>query len=83
MKQKLSREQLAVYSAYWQLFFGPQGDIVMRDLENAHHFNSTTLKGSPLDPLDMARCEGERNVILRIKTILEMRQNYDPINGAG
>lgn len=46
----------------------PTGMKVLGDLMKAHYFYSSTF--SP-DPCSAARNEGERNVVLRILTIIE------------
>ena len=45
----------------------PTGRAVLDDMEKAHFMKSSTF--SP-DPYETARNEGERNVVLRILTIL-------------
>ncbi len=61
------------YMAYRMLFDGVGGkdhaDEVIKDLCSAHHvFDS----GFDPDPIELARMAGERNVVLRILTILKL-----------
>lgn len=51
----------------------PHGKAILEDMKKAHHFYSSTAP-VPFDPYMMAICEGERNVILRILTILESKE---------
>ena len=44
------------------------GREVLKDMKSAHYFESSTFDPNPYE---MARREGERNVILRILTMLE------------
>ena len=54
---------------YYNLFVqSDTGRRVLEDLKMAHHFKSSTFS---VDPYQTALREGERNVILRILTILE------------
>jgi hypothetical protein len=46
----------------------PSGQVVLEDLKKAHHFYNSTYTDSPYGT---ALNEGERNVVLRILTILE------------
>lgn len=56
-----------VWQAYQDTFSSPSGQMVLRDLENAHYFHRSTVHEAPQL---MAVNEGERNVVLRIHTIL-------------
>lgn len=59
-----------IYRAYQDVFNSPKGQEVLKDLMKAHYFfNSTVSENSIL----MAEKEGERNVILRILTILKAK----------
>lgn len=66
-----------IIEAYRRVFNSVEGTLVLEDMANAHHFNSSILSkcGRPIDPFLLAEAEGERNVILRIKTILEETRN--------
>lgn len=65
---------MATVSDYKKMFQdSPHGQAVLEDLKAAHHFYSSTI-ASPVDPYFMAFREGERNVILRIMTILETKE---------
>lgn len=46
----------------------PSGRAILEDMMNAHSFHNTTFS---VDPYTMAFKEGERNVVLRILTILD------------
>lgn len=56
-----------VWQAYQNVFSSDEGQIVLEDLEKAHYFHRSTV--DPVPHL-MAEHEGERNVVLRIHTIL-------------
>jgi hypothetical protein len=69
-KESLDLSQ-QVHQAYVDVFTSPQGQVVLKDLANAHYFDRSTFNP---EALRMAEAEGERNVVLRIRTIL----NTDP-----
>ncbi len=54
---------------YQQVFNSPEGQEVLKDLMNAHHVLSSTFDG---DIRKTIFREGERNVVLRILSILKM-----------
>lgn len=56
-----------VHQAYLDVFASPSGQVVLKDMARAHHFESSTFSS---DPLLMALREGERNVILRIRDLI-------------
>lgn len=61
-----------VYRAYRDLFDSPVGSVILKDLCEAHGvFNG----GFDPDPHINAFNSGERNVVLRILTILNMNPN--------
>lgn len=54
---------------YHAVFDGEPGKRVLEDLYQSHYMRLSTFS---VDALEMARNEGERNVILRIMSILDM-----------
>ena len=72
----LTEKESAVLQSYKRVFGTPDGQVVMRDMMAAHHFESSTLRaaGNPIDPLMLAVAEGERNVVLRIITFLNTKE---------
>ena len=56
----------------------PSGKKILEDMKKAHHFYNSTF--SP-DPYTTAFKEGERNVVLRILTILQNHQEGGTKNG--
>ena len=72
----LTERELAVIQSYKRVFGTPDGQIVLRDMMGAHHYESSTLRaaGNPIDPLMLAVAEGERNVVLRILTFLNTKE---------
>lgn len=76
MTKELTEKDRAVIQSYKRVFGTVDGQIVTRDLMAAHHYNSSTLAaaGNPIDPLMLAVAEGERNVILRILTMLSIKE---------
>lgn len=67
MSEEIPRSQL-VQQAYIDVFSSPQGLMVLEDMAKAHYFHRSTFSA---DALTMARAEGERSVVLRIKQILD------------
>lgn len=64
-------KRIAAISDYKRTFSSEQGKRVLQDLMQAHYLMRPTLrKGNDL-ALNMAFNEGQRNVVLRILTILE------------
>jgi hypothetical protein len=53
---------------YRKVFSGPDGEWVLNDLMSAHSMLNSTFNGNVRD---MLLREGERNVVLRILTILK------------
>lgn len=70
--QQLSQEQFErvrkLVSTYQYVFSTPEGKLVLEDLERSHHVHSTTF--SPQAEKAIYFAEGERNVVLRIKALL-------------
>lgn len=69
--------QAELEDAYFLIFKSPQGRKVLEDMEKAHKIRESSLIGTrgpsdvgPIDPFALAVHEGERNVVLRIKTII-------------
>lgn len=58
----------AKIKGYQDLFNTPLGSKVLGDMMNAHGFKSP----HPADPIQMAMKEGERLVVLRILTFLQI-----------
>lgn len=59
------------YMAYRTIFnYEPFSTEVLKDLCAAHHVFDT---GFDPDPIELARMAGERNVVLRILTILKLK----------
>lgn len=65
---KLQRRLVPIVAAYNAVFSGPDGEIVIGDLE-ASFGGSCYTKG---DPYDTAFREGQREVVLRIKQMLSL-----------
>lgn len=59
-------------SAYQNIFKSPDGELVLKDLMSTHGILSNTYKGNVNDMLVK---EGERNVVLRILSILKIDIN--------
>ena len=59
-----------ILNAYKAIFNTNDGEIVLEDLKRAHYYYTSTAT-QPLDALNMAMAEGERNTVLRILTLLE------------
>lgn len=60
---------LAKVSDYQTVFGNPQGQKVLHDLMSIHGILNSTFDK---DPYEMARKEGERNVVLRILSVLNV-----------
>ena len=76
MSTYLERQERLLH-LYKSVFDSPEGAEVLEDMKRAHFFYASTVKQSPNGPLDhmaMALAEGERNVILRILSILEKQE---------
>lgn len=66
-----------VYRAYHNVFGAANGKLVLEDLQKAHFINGP-MTSHPIDPYALAYNEGQRNVVLRIMSILESKeQDYD------
>lgn len=59
-------------SAYQNIFKSPDGELVLKDLMSTHGILSNTYKGNVNDMLVK---EGERNVVLRVLSILKIDIN--------
>jgi hypothetical protein len=64
---KKSARRMAAYKA---VFTGPEGEMVLQDLMRTHWIGSTTFDEG--NPRKMVFREGERNVVLRILTLLQI-----------
>lgn len=70
LETKISEQGSLTYRAYHTLFKETmQGKTVLADMMKAHHVFDSTFSSKPLE---MAFREGERNVVLRILTILDI-----------
>lgn len=67
LEEKRRIEALATMSAYQKVFSSPEGQLVLKDMEMAHHMNTSSFDENTSK---MAFKEGERNVVLRIKVIM-------------
>ena len=68
--RRLAKKRFARLKSYQDFFNSPVGKQVLYDLISNHWvMNSTFCK----DPIEMALKEGERNVVLRILTILKTK----------
>lgn len=65
---KTVQKQLDLTLAYKRTFGGPEGEAVLFDLM-AKHFNRSSFSK---DALEMAFREGERNIVLKILTMLNL-----------
>lgn len=68
ISKKVVHKQLKKISEYKQVFLSPVGRHVLFDLMKAHHIMNTCFVAN--DPYMSALREGERNVVLRILTIM-------------
>lgn len=68
-KELHARKKLEVIEAYQAVFRSPNGEIVLKDLMKIHHVLSNTFNG---DANQTIFKEGERNVVLRILSLLNM-----------
>lgn len=66
----------ALRDSYRRVFASEDGKAIWDDMAKAHYMTSSTF--SP-EPLELARREGERNVLLRIWSIL----NSSEVENAG
>lgn len=64
-------KDIDIHRAYINLFNSPDGEIVLNDMKQAHHYNNPSF--DPRSPYITSLNEGERNVVLRILTFLEMK----------
>lgn len=67
-KNKVARKSLKKIEAYMALFSSANGTLVLEDLMATHHMLGCTYSG---DVNQMLIREGERNVVLRILSILK------------
>lgn len=74
MDKKISpaKRQANLLSAYQNIFKSPDGELVLKDLMRTHGILSNIFKG---DVNNMLISEGERNVVLRILSILKIDMN--------
>lgn len=70
--KKVAEKQIGTLKAYKNVFNSPEGRVVLQDLMKVHH-----MKGSSFDPNPTVAAfkEGERNVILRILTRINIDIN--------
>jgi len=71
-----------VKEAYKHVFSTEDGKLMWGDMCKAHHMHSSTFVETPgpHDPLELARREGERNVLLRIMAICQEPFNVEGEN---
>jgi hypothetical protein len=69
IKDKLSQKRWLAYQEVFSLE-NPNARVVMKDLCAAHHVFDI---GFDPDPIELARMAGERNVVLRILTLLKAK----------
>jgi hypothetical protein len=69
--RKVATRSIKVLESYRKVFTGPEGEKVLFDLMKNHHVLSSTFSGQTSDR-DVFLREGERNVILRIMSILKI-----------
>lgn len=67
-----AKKYAALMSAYQNIFKSPEGEMVLKDLMAAHGILTNTYNG---DVNNMLLKEGERNVVLRILSILKIDMN--------
>lgn len=67
-----AKKYAALMSAYQNIFKSPEGEMVLKDLMAAHGILTNTYNG---DVNNMLLKEGERNVVLRILSILKIDIN--------
>lgn len=65
-------KRLATISKYQKVFSSPEGQDVLRDMMATHGITSSIFGSSDRE---MLLKEGERNVVLRIFTILKLNVN--------
>ena len=65
-----SKKKVSLVNDYKNIFSTPHGNRVLMDLCHHHHIFSSTFKGEK--PLELAFSEGEREVVLRILSFLNM-----------
>ena len=74
---------LEIFRSYEAVFNSPAGQVVLEDLKRANHlYGSLVTNPGPIDPMQMAIAEGERNAILRILAILQSKES-DYVTGNG
>lgn len=70
---------IASHEEYYNAFVqSPSGRNVLKDMLAAHYHNASSF--SP-DPYQTAFNEGERNVVLRILTILNQYEKEEKVDG--
>lgn len=75
--------ELEIFQAYEAVFTTPPGRIVLEDLKRANHLYGALVSApGPIDPMQMAIAEGERNAVLRILAILQSKES-DYVTGNG
>lgn len=71
MKEQ-EQKKLAILASYQKVFSGPDGVAVLEDLMRTHHYNGTTFGGKEDKGHEIYFREGERNVVLRIQSLLKL-----------
>lgn len=72
VQRVLGRRHVSRVQNYKDTFSSPHGQAVLKDLISTHQVMKSSFSS---DPLEMARMEGERNVVLRILSIRETDTN--------
>lgn len=67
MKRTVEEVAQEIHQLYLDVFTSPSGMVVLKDMARAHHYESSTFSS---DALKLAFQEGERNVILRIRNLI-------------
>lgn len=65
-----AQEKLAVLASYQKIFGSPEGKAVLEDLMRTHHCLGSTFGGTNDKGHEIYFREGERNVVLRVQSIL-------------
>ena len=72
LRFNFKKKRVATIKAYLHVFNTDEGKLVLQDLMNSCYMNKSTFDENPYE---MARMEGERNVALRILSVLGTDEN--------
>jgi hypothetical protein len=67
-----AQKQLATIASYQKVFASPEGKAVLEDLMRTHHCQGSTFGGANDKGHEIFFREGERNVVLRIQSFLNL-----------